>query len=77
VKQRCGYTIGEQRRGEGVEHRAEHYLRPVGAAPLEHRHAGEVLQDLVEPALVAERLAVAVAGNACIDEARIIGRNRG
>jgi hypothetical protein len=71
VKQRGGYTIGEERRGEVVEHRAEHHLRPVGAAALEHRHAGEALQHLVEPALVAERSAVPVAGQAGIDEARI------
>ena len=39
VKERRRDAIGQQRRGEVIEHRAEHELRLVVAAALEHRDA--------------------------------------
>ena len=69
--QRRGNAIGQERRGEIVEHRAEHELGLVGAAALEHRHAAEALQHLVEPALVAERALIAITGQPGIDQARV------
>src|SRR5579884_3541691 len=71
VVERGGDAVGGERRGEIVEHRAEYELRRVGRAALEHGDAAEALQDLVEPALVAERSLVAITGNRAIDEARI------
>ena len=71
LEQRGGDAIGEQRRGEVVEYRAKHQLRPVGPAALEYRHAAQALQDLVEAALLAERSRVAVARQPGVDEARI------
>jgi hypothetical protein len=56
---------------EVVEHRAEYQLRLVGPAALEHRHAAQALQHLVETALVDERPLIAIAGQLGIDEARV------
>ena len=41
------------------------------AASLEHGHAAEALQHLIEAALVAERPCIAVAGEAGVNQARI------
>src|SRR5205814_304799 len=71
VKQRGGDAIGKQRRGEVIQHRAQYEMRLVRPAALEHRHAAEALQYLVEAALVAERARVAIAGQPGIDEARV------
>src|SRR5205823_14061130 len=50
---------------------AEHELRLVRSAALEHRHAAQTLQYLIEASLLAERTRVAIAGQPGIDEARI------
>ncbi len=71
MEQRRRDAIGEQRRGEIIEHRAEHELRLVGSAALKHRHAAEALQHLVEATLFAERSVVAIPGQPGIDEARV------
>jgi len=71
--QRRGDAIGEQRRGEIVEHRTQHHLRCAGRGTLKHCNTGKALQDLIKPAFLAERPAVAVTGQSAIDEARIDG----
>ena len=71
MKQGGRDAIGEKRRGEIIQHRAEHELRLVEPAALEHRHAGEALQHLVEATLLAERPLVAVTGQPGINEARV------
>src|ERR1700733_9355692 len=71
LEQRGSDAIGEQSRGEVVEYRAKHQLRPVGAAALEDRHAAQALQDLVEASLLAERTRVAVARQPGVYQARI------
>src|SRR5205085_4152741 len=71
MKQGGRDAIGEKRRGEIIQHRAEHELRLVGPAALEHRHAGEALQHLVEATLLAERPLVAITGQPGINEARV------
>src|SRR5260370_34763871 len=69
-KQRGSDAVGEERRGEIIEDRAQHHLRLVGAAALKDRHSAEALQDLVEAAPLAPWSAVALAGQAAIDEPR-------
>ena len=71
LEQRGGDAIGEQRRSKVVEHRAKHQLRSVGPAALEHRHAAQALQDLVEAALLAEWPRVAIACQPGVYQARI------
>src|SRR5260370_27706349 len=70
-KQRGSDAVGEERRGEIIEDRAQHHLRLVGPAALKDRHPAQALQDLVEAALLAQRSAIAVAGQPAIDEPRI------
>ena len=71
LEQRGSDAVGEERRGEIIEDRAQHHLRLVGPAALKDRHSAEALQDLVEAALLAQRPDVAVAGQPAIDEPRI------
>ena len=62
MKQGGSDAIGEKRRGEIIQHRAEHELRLVEPAALEHRHPSKGLQHLVEATLLAERSLVAITG---------------
>ena len=71
MKQCRSDAIGEQRRGEIVEHRPQHHLRLVGPTTLKHRHSAEALQDLIEAAFFAERPIVSIAGQPAINETRI------
>src|SRR5580704_13847952 len=71
LEQRGSDAVGEERRREIIEDRAQHHLRLVGPAALKDRHPAEALQDLVEAALFAQRSAVAVAGQPAIDEPRV------
>src|SRR5271156_1068516 len=71
LEQRGRDAVGEERRGEIIEDRAQHHLRLVGPAALKNRHPAEALQDLVEAALLAQRSAVAVAGQPAIDQPRV------
>src|SRR5579864_4897219 len=68
VVERGGDAVGEEGRGEIIEDRPQHDLRPLAPA-LEDGDPRQALQYLVEAALAGERAAVAVAGQAGIDEA--------
>src|ERR1700751_6459132 len=55
MEKRRGNAISEQRRGEIIEHRAQHHLRLASRSALKYCNAGKAWQDLVKSALLAER----------------------